>query len=407
MRILLIHNRYQHPGGEDVVFANEARLLRNAGHEVTEYVDDNSRISDLHPLRLGLETIWSKPSYNTLSVLLRDLRPDLAHFHNTFPLISASAYSACKRAGVPVVQTLHNYRLLCPNASFFRDGHVCEECLDHSLLRSLLHRCYRNSAAATATVAAMLTVHRARRTWSEMVDRFIALTQFSRGKFLEGGLPESRLSVKPNFALSDPGEPLAQRQHAFFLGRLSAEKGAATLVAALRLVPQRIAVKVAGEGPLHGELSRFLEENHLSNVALSGALPHAQAMDELRHAYFLIFPSALFENFPLSIVEAFACGVPVIASRLGAMSEIVEDGRTGLHFNPGDSDDLAAKIQWAWEHPAEMARMGQSARAEYEAKYTAERNYSLLMGIYDKVLRGKTFNSIDVRLRQETPAAAN
>ena len=389
MKILLVHNIYQQPGGEDVVFGQERQLLERAGHQVLTYCRSNWEIAGYSaPKRLALlgRTTWAGDSRREITGLLHRQKPDLVHFHNTFPLISPAAYYACGEAGVPVVQTLHNYRLLCPGAYFFRRGLVCKQCLGHNVWRGILHGCYRDSRAETSPVALMLTVHRWLGTWSKMVNCFIALSQFSREKFIEGGIPTERITVKPNFVYADPGCRARSGEYVLFIGRLSPEKGVVTLLAAWQRLQVPIPLRIAGSGPERVSLEARAKPMALSGVRFLGQLPHDEAIAALKRARFLVFTSELYENFPMTIAEAFACGVPVICSRLGAMQEIVADGRTGLHFIPGDADDLAAKVEWAWAHPEEMAAMGRAARAEYEAKYTAERNYKMLMEIYQRVL---------------------
>ncbi|HVB55868.1 MAG TPA: glycosyltransferase [Candidatus Acidoferrales bacterium] len=386
---MLVHNYYQRGGGEDEVFRSDVELLRSTGHEVIEYVRHNDEIRDYgigNKSTLGFRTIWAWDTARELRDLLGRKKPHVAHFHNTFPLISPSAYYACQEAGVPVVQTLHNYRLLCPAATLFRDGHICEECVDHTLWRSFFYGCYRESRPATAAVAAMLAFHRRKNTWLEMADCFIALTEFSRGKFIDAGFPEQKLVVKSNFLLPDPGERSVPGDYALFLGRLSPEKGLHTLLAAWGRLSRQHAMKIVGDGPLRTEIERLVSENELSNVRLVGAMPHDEAVKAIREARFLILPSVWYECFPMTLVESFACGVPVIASRLGAMAEIVDDGRTGLHFKAGDAADLASKVEWAWTHPAEMEAIGRAARSEYEVKYTGERNYQTLLRIYETAI---------------------
>ena len=285
-----------------------------------------------------------------------------------------------------MVQTLHNYRLFCPAATFFRDGHVCEECVQHTLWRSVRYACYRNSRPATATVALMLAVHRRRRTWTRQVDCYIALTEFSRRKFIEAGLPAEKVVVKPNFVHPDPRARNGRGEYALFVGRLSPEKGLHTLLDAWQRLRDRVPLRIVGDGPLRPELEADASRRGLSGVSFDGRLPHDQTLEAMKGARFLVFPSEWYEPFGLTIAEAFACGVPVVASRLGAIEEIVEDGRTGLHFTPGDPDVLAAKVEWAWTHPERMEEMGRAARAEYEAKYTAERNYQMLMDIYQRAI---------------------
>jgi len=384
MKVLLVHNRYQHSGGEDTVFAAEAELLTRAGHEVIQYVRQNDEIADarwLGRVRLAASTLWARDSYRAVRDLVQREHPDVAHFHNTFPLVSPAAYYACHKAGVPVVQTLHNYRLLCPAATFVRNGKPCELCIRRRVpWPGVLYRCYRESRAASAAVAAMLTFHHWRRTWTDQVDSYIALTEFSRRKFLEGSLPADRVVVKPNFVHPDPGGRLGAGSYALFVGRLSAEKGLATLAQAWKRLTDPIPLVVAGDGPERARLEAAVRG--VGAVRFLGRLSREDVMAALHKATFVVFPTECYENFPLTVAEAFACGVPVIASRLGATAEIVVDGRTGLSFTPGDPDDLAAKVTWAWTRPDEMGAMGHAARAEYKAKYTPERNYRMLMEIY-------------------------
>ena len=387
MRILGIHNRYQQSGGEDAVFAAEARLLECHGHEMFLHTRSNDELRKqglLAQVASGAGTIWSISSGRSIGELLCKHRPDVAHFHNTFPLISPSAYYACAEAGVPVVQTLHNYRLLCPGATFLRDGKVCEECLGRAVpWPSVVHGCYRDSRPATLATAAMLSVHRAMGTWQNKVTLYIALTEFSRKKFIEGGLPADRIVVKSNFIANRPAPASTSRDYALFVGRLSTEKGAQLFPVAWQALHTKASLQVVGDGPLLKPIREDVERNGLSPlIELMGRRTADEVAAAMAGARFLVMPSIWYEGFPMTVVEAYACGVPVIASRIGSLAEIVLDGVTGLHFNPGDAMDLAAKVEWAWTHPKEMEEMGRAARREYEAKYTAEQNYEMLMRIY-------------------------
>jgi glycosyltransferase involved in cell wall biosynthesis len=389
VNILLIHNFYQQPGGEDVVFRQERQLLEGNGHRVIEYVRSNNEIRD-YGLRcratLAARTVWAWDSYLDLRTLLSRNKADIAHFHNTFPLISPAAYYACRHAAIPVVQTLHNYRLFCPGATFYRDGHICEECAEHSLSRAVSYGCYRESRAASAGVALMLEVHRLLRTWTKEVDAYVALTEFARHRFISCGLPAEKIVTKPHFLYPDPGERYDRGQYALFTGRLSPEKGLETLLAAWKLGARGIPLVIVGDGPLRPRLELEVAKHGPSNVALRGRLTRAETLQAIKGASFLVVPSRWYEGFCMNIVEAFASGVPVLCSRLGAMQEIVSDGRTGLHFTPGDAEDMAQKVEWAWTHSEQMAQMGKEARREYEAKYTAERNYTMLMEIYQRAI---------------------
>ncbi len=396
MKILLVHNYYQQPGGEDSVFHAEKEMLLQAGHDVVTYTrhnDEIARYSLTQRMLLPIETIWAQHSCREIEQLIEKEQPEVAHFHNTFPLISPAAYHVCKRMGVPVVQTLHNFRILCPAATFFREGNVCEECIDHTLLRSVRYGCYRGSRLATTTVAAMLKVHRIRQTWMAKVDAYICLSEFQRKKLAAAGLPIERTFVKQNFVSPDPRvHALAsQRESAVFVGRLSSEKGLFTLFRAWGKLKQNTSLRILGDGPLRFELEQWKRNCNLTHVCLEGHRPHADVVAALRSARFLLFPSEWYETFGLIAIEAFACSTPVIASGQGAMAEIVDDGRTGLHFKPGNAVDLASKVEWAWTHPAEMEAMGRAARSEYEAKYTAEHNHEMLMEIYQHICRQASY----------------
>lgn len=376
MRIVVAHNAYQHRGGEDVVVESEVAMLREAGHEVETHFRSNHDLATMSTTAAALQTIWSGRSTTSVGDLLRRFKPDIVHVHNTFPLISPSIYWACGDAGVPVVQTLHNFRLLCPQAMLLREGRVCEDCLGKTPLPAVKHGCYRGSRAQTAVVVGMLALHRRLGTWQDKVARYIALNEFCRQKFVEGGLPADRIVVKSNFVPEVPPLGAQEREaHYLFVGRLSPEKGLRSLANAVAKSPG-IRVRVVGQGPEATGLA------HVAGVEMVGELPRVAVIAEMRAATALVVPSIWNEMFGLVTVEAFANGLPVIASRIGALAHIVRDGETGLLFEPGNADELAAKLQWASQHPQEMASMGRQARAEYEARYTPHKNLDQLLAIY-------------------------
>ncbi len=389
MKILIVHNPYQQRGGEDVVFEQECRMLRDAGHDVLTYVRSNDEIrqyTGLQHLMLVPQTIWATDSRREFAALLKREKPSIVHVHNTFIMISPSIFSACEQAGIPVVHTLHNYRLLCPVGTFFRDGRVCEDCVKKNLWAGVKHGCYHSSRGATAVIASMIAVHRSLHTWTQPSHFYVALTQFTRKKFIESGLPGNRIFVKPNFVDPDPGTSAEKDGYAVFAGRLSPEKRVMTLLAAWERGKARFPLLILGGGPDRVELEEIAWQRGLSGIRFRGQIPREEVIATIRKARFLVFSSEWYENFPVTIAEAFACGTPVICSRLGAMEEIVLDGRTGLHFTAGDVDDLADKMDWAWTHPERVNAMGREARREYETKYTAEINYKLLMDIYNQVI---------------------
>jgi glycosyltransferase involved in cell wall biosynthesis len=387
-KILVVHNVYQQRGGEEAVVAAESRLLQTKGHTVIHYERHNDELRDagaLGRISAAANVVWSSQSYHELADLIAREQPDVAHFHNTFPLISPSAYYACARAGLPTVQTLHNYRLLCPGAKLLRDGRICESCVGRDVAwPAVLHGCYRGSRAGTAAAATMLAVHRALGSWKNKVDVYVALTQFARAKFIEGGLPAERIVVKPNFVDEEIAPARARSgQYALFVGRLSEEKGPELLLSAWRGMREKIPLRIAGDGPLVGKLSRGISDASLAHVELVGHCTPARVRELMQGARFLVLPSVWYEGFPITIVEAYARGLPVVASRLGSVAEVVQPGVTGLHFDPGDAVDLAAKVEWVWQHPEELARMSLAARTEYELRYQPSSNYETLMGIYE------------------------
>ena len=384
MRVLLLHNRYQIPGGEDVVAQSEKTLLEENGHSVAWIEVTNDDITGLwSQVKTAANTIYSYSSKQRVTEIIASFKPDIVHVHNFFPLLSPAVYDACYEAGVPVVQTLHNYRLLCANAEFFRDGRVCEDCLGKVVpMPGVIHACYRGNRAATAAVAAMLTVHRARGTWRDRVNLYITLTEFARQKFIEGGIPASKIVVKPNFLHPDSGFGTGDGGYALFVGRLSKEKGLDTLISAWKHLGGKIPLKIVGDGPVALQVAEAAQE--MQGVELLGRMGKNEVLSLMKEALVLILPSLWYEGFPMTIVEAYSVGLPVIASQIGSLSSLIDPYRTGIHFRPGDAEDLAAQVEWALAHPAEFTRMRREARAEFEAKYMAEANYQQLMEIYQE-----------------------
>jgi glycosyltransferase involved in cell wall biosynthesis len=379
MKILIAHNAYQQQGGEDAVVAAEIALLRTYGHEVELYQRHNDELRQMPRAAAAVSTVWSRTSAIAADRLCGNFQPDLIHVHNTFPLISPSLYWMAARKKIAVVQTLHNFRLLCPQAIFLRDGKVCEDCLGKLPWRAVARKCYRESALQSAVTVGMLAGHRIIGTYREKITRYIALNAFCRDKYIAGGLPAERFRLKPNFVESTTVPDWQVRCGGLFVGRLSSEKGLGVLADAVRMLNTKN-IEIIGNGPLGALATASFGENYLGFKSLD------DIMARMRSALFFVLPSICYENSPRTIVESFACGLPVIASRLGALADIVRHGVTGLLFTPGDAADLAAKIAWAESHPEQMLRMGRAARAEYEAQYTPQRNYRMLIGIYEDAI---------------------
>ena len=377
--MLVAHNSYQQRGGEDSVVAAEIGLLQGRGHEVELFSRHNDELAQTWKIAAAVQVIWSARTVADLTRRIAAFRPDVIHAHNTFLLISPSLYAAAAHAGIPVVQTLHNFRLLCPQAMFLRDGRVCEDCLGKFPWRAVVHSCYRRSVLQTAVAVSMIGVHRTMGNYHRRVSRYIALTEFSRAKFIAGGLRGEQIAIKPNFVDGPPSENERPRSGALFVGRLSSEKGASVLARAAA-TRQPAVIDVIGTGPEQASLETA------PGIRLLGWQNLEKIYARMREAAYLVVPSICYENFPRTIVEAFACGLPVIASRLGAMAEIVSDGETGLLFEAGDAEDLARKMTWAEENPDALREMGANARREYEAKYTPEVNYRQLMTIYSDAI---------------------
>jgi len=379
MKIALVHNRYLWRGGEDSVLKNEAELLADHGHDIVRFELDNQSIETMGHLRVGLGTVWRHSAYRDLRKFFHVEKPDVAHFHNTFPLISPAGYYAARAEHVPVVQTLHNFRLLCANGIFYRDGHPCEACIRRKIAwPALRHKCYRDSRAATGAIALMQTTHRAIGTWRRSVDRYIALTEFARTRFSNGGLPLERIAIKPNFTPDTGSKPITPpaSPRFVFVGRLSEEKGIETLINAWKTIPWPI--DIYGDGPLLEEL----RSTGLDTLTVHGAQPANIVAQAMREATALIVPSRWYEGFPMVVVEAYSQGLPIIASKIGALEEVICDGETGCHVELADADDLAEKVNWAAEHKVQMHEMALNARATYERLYSPEVNYRQLHAIY-------------------------
>jgi glycosyltransferase involved in cell wall biosynthesis len=387
MRILTVHNNYRLPGGEEQIFAAEAALLEAHGHDVFRYTLDNDDISTVNPFQLAKNTLWNSTVYRDLRSLIRHKQPQVAHFHNTFPLISPAAYYAARDEGVAVIQTLHNYRLLCPNALFFREGRVCEDCLGRVLpLPGIVHGCYRGNRRDSAMVAATISFHTLLGTWTKAVDKFIAISQFAMDKFIQGGLPAEKLVLKPNFLHLPPAPGAGNGGYAVYVGRLSIEKGLGVLLAAWRQLDLQFPLKILGDGPMANVVTQAAQE--MPAIEWLGRKPSPEVYDIVGNAAFLVFPSEWYETFGQVAIEAFAKGTPVVASDIGAIPELV-NARSGLLFRPGDPTDLAAKVNLLLAHPQELAQLRLTARAEFESKYTADDNYQQLMAIYQSAIDKK------------------
>jgi len=392
MKILLVHNFYGSaaPSGENAVYEAERDLLRQHGHEVSEFTRHSDEIRArgvFGTIQGALATPWNPLMARAVKRELARFCPDVVHVHNTFPLISPAIFPAIGNQAARVM-TLHNYRLFCPAGIPMRDGKVCTDCLDrHTVWPGLYHGCYRNSRLATLPLAANVALHRQLGTWTQQVDGFIALTEFQRERMIAAGLPAERVQVKPNFY---PGAPVVipwpERQPcAVFAGRLTGEKGVEALVRAWLLwgaeAPE---LRIVGDGGLRGELERLAATHPQVPIRFLGQLSGEAAQSEIAHASLLVLPSECFEGFPMVVREAFAFGTPAAVSDIGPLPSIVKHGENGVVFAPGNPASLLDVVQQAWTTPGILENMALAARATFEALYTEEANYRTLMDIYGK-----------------------
>lgn len=384
MKILLFHNKYQLAGGEDTVLENEKALLKANGHSVELYARHNDEIKEfplIKKLSLIANTTHSDSSYTDIKKAINRFKPDICHVHNFFPLISPSVFKACKALNIPVVLTLHNFRLLCPGAYLYKDGVVCTECIEKkSTYNALNYGCYRSSKVQTYTVARMIEKNKRNGTWQKAIDAYIPLTDFAKETFGKAGFPIEKFYTKPNFLFKAPTPEFNKKNRFLFVGRLDETKGVDVLLLAEKDL-QNTTLFIAGDGPLKSKAQEC--KGYLGPQKKEDVYQHMQ------NATAIIFPSKWYEGMPMTIIEAFACGTPVIASNLGAMKEMVEDGKTGLLFEPGNPEDLASKIIWAQKNPEKMIEMGKNARKKFEADYTADANYNRLMEIYAIAINNK------------------
>lgn len=392
LKILVVHNHYKQVGGESAVVQAEGELLRGLGHEVVLYSRDNHEIDDYGAIdraRFFSRALFSRRTFAELTDLVRQQRPDVAHVHNVFPLISPAAYVALDRAGVPIVQTAHNFRFLCPNGLFFVNGAICERCKSGNTLPAVRLRCYRDSYPLSALYALIVRAHRSAGTFKRIA-RFIALNPFVKAKLIEGGLAaDAKISVLGNF-LPDPWPslPCERQPTVVFLGRLGEEKGAATLIEAAALVPE-LSVRIAGDGPAAEDLRRLARARAAHNVEFLGTVKGAAKWELLRLATALVVPSLCYETFSLAMLEGMAAGCAVVASRLGSLAALIEDGKTGVLFSPGDAADLAQKLRALFADQSHALALGRAARAAAEAQSTPAIHGERLLAIYRQAMRDR------------------
>ena len=396
MRILLAHNFYRSsaPSGEDGVYRNERQLLEQHYDIVRleKHNDDLGGLNITGQLKLALSGAWSRASYREFSDLIKRTRPALAHFHNTFPQITPSAWAACKDHGVAVVQTLHNFRYVCPGALLQRNGKPCEDCIDGPILNALRHRCYRNSVPATSAQIWTIVRNRWNGSFQNNVDCYITLTKFAASRLAAGGLPREKMVIKPNFLIDTPVVGSGEGGYVLYAGRLSEEKGIQTLLKAWRQVDTPIKLKVAGDGALRQQLEQYCRSHQL-DVEFLGFCARAQVMQLVGDALLQVVPSECYEGFPLVILEAYGSGTPVLASRIGSLNEIVEEGVTGYKFSAGDAQSLATSFRSILSDLSKLKAMRGTVRKVFLEQYAADVCIARTRSLYRQVIEKRHLDS--------------
>lgn len=389
MKILQVHNFYQTPGGEDGVVKLEKELLEANGHTVIHYYRHNNEIKNygfFQKIKFFVETVYSRKTFKELNKVIDAKKPDVAHVHNVFPLISPSCYFCLKTRDIAVVQTIHNFRFLCPKGFFYIKGAVCEKCKNGNTLHCLFNRCYKDSFLLSGLYALTFWLHRKIKTFQKKIDIFITLSTFAKNKLVEGGFLKGKIEIEKHFLPQIKIRPDYRKEdYAIFIGRLSREKGLIMMLKALQKV-NKIKFKVVGKGNLEQSLKGYVAKNNMPYVEFLGYITGAEKFKLLQKARFSVVSSEGYENLPISVLESFSIGTPVIASRIGGLPELVEDGKSGLLFEPGNPDDLAEKISYLYENPDKALEMGEYARKCVEEKYNEENHYNRLMEIYKRAI---------------------
>ena len=401
-RILQVHNFYQIPGGEDVVVRNEKRLLEEHGHTVFTYYRTNKELKEKGiwgKLCLPFTSVYSFRTVREVKKIIRENKIDIVHVHNTLTMVSPSVFYAAFRCHVPVVQTLHNFRMLCPAGSFFRDNVICEECVADGLRCAVRHKCYRGSTAQTVVSAMILKIHRMLGTYRRV--NFICLTEFNRKKLLNAlnapsvpkrrwAVDADRVYIKPNFTFAEglaPSSESGQEEYFLFAGRVEALKGIDIAIKAFEQLPEK-KLYIAGTGPMMEEMQAYVKEHQLTNIRFLGYLQKEEMSERFYHARAVIMTSQCYEAFAMTIAEAYSYGVPVIAGSVGNMDGMVKEGITGVKFEYNSAEELAEKVREF--ETLDVHKLKENARAFYQKRLRPEDNYRKLEEIYEDILRKHT-----------------
>jgi len=387
MKIIQIHNAYKYFGGEDSIVDREKKLLVKNGHEVSQLIrKNNDEINNIwDQLIVSKNLIHSKKSEEIVNAKINSVKPDIVHIHNFFPLWTPSILDACIKNKMPVVMTLHNYRLVCASANLYRNGRICELCPQKGLRHALYYGCYQDSFIKTLPVTNLLFNFKKKKLWSK-IDKLIALTEFAKKKFIEFGIPENKLTVKPNFI--DESKKVenfnpAKEEFILYIGRLNREKGIETLIKAWEKIDFKL--KIFGDGPLKEKIEKIVSNN--KKIELNGFIPNTEISEKMSQAKFLIFPSEWYEGFSITLLEAFANKLPVLSSDIGSMKEIINDNINGVLFKSGDTQDLVNKINKMIMNPELLDTLKEKAYENYLNLYNKKKNHEILINIYKDTIK--------------------
>lgn len=382
--VLLVHNYYQIPGGEDTVVANEKAMMEEHGHKVILYSRQNSELksfSVVKKLLIPFLTIFNLKTYKDIRRIIKDEKVEIVHVHNTLTLVSPSVYYAAVSMKIPVVQTIHNFRLLCPGATFYRDGHICEDCVVKGVGCAIQHKCYRNSAIQTLVCVMGTWFHRWMGIYGKL--NYICLTEFNKRKLL--GLKQiqpEQVFVKPNFAQSQAESivPYSERKKQFaFVGRLDRVKGVDFLLKVWKQMgTEAPKLVICGTGPMQNWCENYIAENQLCMVEYKGFVQNEEAKKIIAQSQALILPTQWYEGFPMTIVEAYSVGTPVIGPRIGNVADVIVEGSTGYLYEPNDCDSLMHTFSQDFS-------LTDRIQEKFEKLYSKNTNYGLLHEIYSVI----------------------
>lgn len=408
MKILAVHDFYQRLGGEDVVALGDKELFETHSDEVVFYTRHNNEIAAYgwtRKLFSPFDAIYSFHTRRDMQRIVRRTSPDVAYIHNFFPLVSPSVYHTLKSLNIPTVQVAHDFRLFCPNGWFYTRGRICERCKGGNYLHAVRYRCYRQSYLASLAGSAVLGMNRVGGVL-EKISAFRCPTEFSKKKLLEAGIPESKLFVCPHSIDVSGIEPRFEPgSYILYLGRLSQEKGLLTLIRAVTGL-RKTMLKIAGAGPFEHELRSYVQKEGLTNIEFVGHKSGQEKWDLVRNSLFVVVPSESYETFCMVVIESYAAGKPVIASQVGSLPYVLENGKSGLLFRSGSVDDLREKINYLCCHPAELEAMGRYGRELAETKYHPEETYRALMCIFAKVIAAERTGDIAANRSCTAPSSS-